>query len=64
MFKHTRKFSEQIRIGDEVWYNVLSCTVKIVNIRVDNFGIPIFDLQDYVERKFYVARFEEILEIY
>lgn len=60
-----RKFTKEVKINDEVWCVPMDCSMWVKNIRVDSHGRPILDLESYYgPTVFYIARFEEILEIY
>jgi len=59
-----RKFTKEVKIHDEVWVSPLEYSMCVKNIRVDANGRPIFDLLSYDGCTHYIARFEEILEIY
>jgi hypothetical protein len=63
-----RNFTEEISIGQEVYYSVTDSNMIVRNIRVDSNGRPLFTLEPYyaeygVSGQF-VARFEEIKEIF
>lgn len=60
----TRKFQNPIRVGDVVWLPALDCSMIVKCIRVDSLGRALFDLETLYTRETWIARFEEILEIY
>ena len=64
MVDELRKFTHEVKILDEVWCVPMECSMWVKNIRVDSSGRPIFDLESYCDTTSYIARFEEILEIY
>ena len=64
MVNELRKFTKEVKILDEVWCVPLDFSMCVKNIRVDSSGRPIFDLVSYCDTTSYIARFEEILEIY
>ena len=60
-----RKFTKEVKIHDEVWCIDMECSMLVRNIRVDTSGRAILDLESYTDQTIsYIARFEEILEIY
>lgn len=63
-FWSLRKFTKEVKIHDEVWVSPMDQSMYVKNIRVDSDGRPIFDLLSYDGCTNYIARFEEILEIY
>ena len=59
-----RRFQNPICVGDVVWLPALDCSMIVKCIRVDSLGRTLFDLETFYTRETYLARFDEILEIY